>query len=146
MAMSETTHAIESEESQISDFFELLKPKVMSLVIFTGLAGMWAAPGFGEMHPFMAIVAMFCLALGAGAAGAINMWYDRDIDAIMNRTKERPIPTGHVHSSEALAFGLILSIASVAIMGLALNWVAAGILAFANFFYVVLMNVNCVFN
>jgi protoheme IX farnesyltransferase len=136
--MSETTQTLESEESQVSDFFELLKPKVMSLVIFTGLAGMWAAPGFGEMHPFMAIVAMFCLALGAGAAGAINMWYDRDIDAIMNRTKERPIPTGHVHSSEALAFGLILSLASVAIMGLALNWVAAGILAFANLFYVVI--------
>jgi protoheme IX farnesyltransferase len=139
--MSKTTDIIESEESRISDFFELLKPKVMSLVIFTGLAGMWAAPGFTEMHPFMAVVAMFCLALGAGAAGAINMWYDRDIDAIMNRTKERPIPTGHVHSSEALAFGLILSLASVAIMGLALNWVAAAILAFANVFYVVIYTI-----
>lgn len=129
------------EESKVSDFFELLKPKVMSLVIFTGLAGMWAAPGFSEIHPLLAFVAMFCLAIGAGAAGAINMWYDRDIDSIMKRTKERPLPTGHMQSSEALAFGLILSLASVVIMGIAINWVAAGVLAFANFFYVVIYTI-----
>lgn len=136
--MSEAITTYPQQESRISDFFELLKPKVMSLVVFTGLAGMWAAPGFSAMHPFLAVVAIACLALGAGAAGAINMWYDRDIDAIMNRTKERPLPTGAIEPSEALAFGLIASLASIVIMALATNWVAAGILAFANAFYVII--------
>lgn len=131
------TDTIESE-SPIGDYFSLLKPKVMSLVIFTGFAGMWIAPGLNTTHPFLAAVAMLCLAVGAGAAGAINMWFDRDIDAIMNRTKDRPIPTGRVNPDEALAFGVVLSIFSVIVMGLALNWVAAGILAFANLFYVVI--------
>lgn len=128
-------------DSRVSDYFSLLKPRVMSLVVFTGMAGMLAAPGFSGLHPFLAAVAVLCIAVNAGAAGAINMWYDRDIDAVMERTKERPIPRGRVNPDEALAFGIVLSLASVAMMGLALNWVAAGILAFANFFYVVIYTI-----
>jgi protoheme IX farnesyltransferase len=124
-------------ESRVSDFFALLKPRVMSLVVFTGFAGFWVAPNAFDVHPFLAVIAMLALAVNAGAAGAINMWYDRDIDVIMKRTRGRPIPMGRVVADEALAFGVILSIFSVMIMGMALNWVAAGVLAFANFFYVV---------
>ncbi|MCB1532790.1 MAG: heme o synthase [Alphaproteobacteria bacterium] len=122
-------------ETQVSDYIALLKPRVMSLVVFTGFAGMWAAPGFSNLHPFLAFISMLALAVGAGAAGAINMWYDRDIDAMMNRTKDRPIPAGRVIPEEGLAFAIVLSIFSVLLMGIALNWVAAGILAFANIFY-----------
>jgi len=125
-------------ESRVSDFFSLLKPRVMSLVVFTGFAGMWIAPGFSSLNPVLAMIAMLALAVNAGAAGAINMWYDRDIDKIMNRTRGRAIPMGRVDESEALAFGIVLSLFSVMIMGMALNWVAAGVLAFANFFYVVI--------
>lgn len=125
-------------ESRVGDYFSLLKPRVMSLVVFTGFAGMWVAPASHEMNPALMVIAMLALAINAGAAGAINMWYDRDIDKIMNRTRGRPIPMGRVESAEALAFGVVLSIFSVMVMGLALNWVAAGILAFANFFYVVI--------
>ena len=125
-------------ESRVSDYIALLKPRVMSLVVFTGFAGMWVAPGFSAMHPALAAIAMLALAVNAGAAGAINMWYDRDIDCVMKRTRGRPIPMGRVEPDEALAFGVVLSIFSVMVMGLALNWVAAGILAFANFFYVVI--------
>lgn len=125
-------------ESRVSDFFALLKPRVMSLVVFTGFAGMWVAPGAEHMNPALMVIAMLALAINAGAAGAINMWYDRDIDKVMNRTRGRPIPMGRVNADEAAAFGIILSVFSVMVMGLALNWVAAGILAFANFFYVVI--------
>ncbi|MBI1300740.1 MAG: protoheme IX farnesyltransferase [Alphaproteobacteria bacterium] len=125
-------------ESRVSDFFALLKPRVMSLVVFSGFAGLWVAPGVSEMHPFLIAIAMLCLAVNAGAAGAINMWYDRDIDKIMNRTRGRPIPMGRVDADEALAFGVVLSIFSVMLMGIAINWVAASVLAFANFFYVVI--------
>lgn len=125
-------------ESRVSDFFALLKPRVMSLVVFSGFAGLWVAPGLSEMHPFLIVIAMLCLAVNAGAAGAINMWYDRDIDKIMNRTRGRPIPMGRVDEDEALAFGVILSVFSVMLMGVAINWVAAAVLAFANFFYVVI--------
>lgn len=127
-----------SPEASIGDYFALLKPKVMSLVIFTGFVGMWIAPGIETIHPFLILVGMLCLSLNAGAAGAINMWYDRDIDAIMNRTKDRPLPAGRIAPDDALGFGLILSVLSVMVMGLALNWTAAGLLAFANFFYVVI--------
>lgn len=123
-------------EARVSDFIALLKPRVMSLVVFTGFAGMWIAPGLNQTHPFLATVAIFCLAIGAGAAGAINMWYDRDIDSVMNRTKQRPIPAGRINPDEGLAFAVILSLAAVMTMGLALNWMAAGLLAFASFFYV----------
>lgn len=128
---------LETESNaSVGDYFALLKPKVMSLVIFSGFAGLWVAPGFSQMHPFLAFVAMLCLAINAGAAGAINMWYDRDIDAVMHRTKNRPIPTGKIHPDEALSFGIILSVLSTMTMGVALNWTAAGLLAFANLFYV----------
>lgn len=125
-------------ESRVSDFFALLKPRVMSLVVFSGFAGMWLAPDFSSTHPFLIFMAVLALAINAGAAGAINMWYDRDIDRIMKRTRGRPIPMGRIDPDEALTFGLVLSIFSVMVMGLALNWLAAGVLAFANFFYVVI--------
>ncbi|NCO03942.1 MAG: protoheme IX farnesyltransferase [Alphaproteobacteria bacterium] len=130
------TQASEMNAS-VGDYFALLKPRVMSLVIFSGFAGLWVAPGFSDMNWFLSFVAMLCLAINAGAAGAINMWYDRDIDAIMNRTKTRPLPMGKMHPDEALSFGIVLSVLSVLTMGVALNWVAAGLLAFANLFYVV---------
>jgi len=110
----------------------------MSLVIFSGFAGLFVAPGFSQMHPFLSVIAMLCLAINAGAAGAINMWYDRDIDAQMNRTKNRPVPRGHIAAEDAFTYGVILSILSVMMMGIALNWVAAGIMAFANIFYTVI--------
>jgi protoheme IX farnesyltransferase len=116
------------------DYLALLKPRVMSLVVFTGLVGLYLAPG--ALHPFLAFVAVLCIAVGAGASGAINMWYDRDIDAVMARTKDRPIPAGRVAPGNALAFGVILSVASVTMMGVAINWVAGGLLALTIAFYV----------
>jgi protoheme IX farnesyltransferase len=120
--------------ADVGDYWELLKPRVMSLVVFTAFAGLWVAPG--DLHPFLAFVAVLCIAVGAGAAGAINMWYDRDIDAVMRRTGGRPIPAGRVAPDDALAFGVVLSVASVLLMGVAVNWTAAAILAAANLFYV----------
>ncbi len=128
----------ERKESRVRDYFELLKPRVMSLVVFSGFAGLWVAPGAMDMHPFLILIAMLALAVNAGAAGAINMWYDRDIDKVMKRTRGRPIPMGRIDADEAVTFGIVMSFFSVMIMGMALNWVAAGILAFANFFYVVI--------
>ena len=106
----------------------------MTLVVFSGVAGLYLAPG--SLHPVLAAVAVLCIAVSAGAAGAINMWYDRDIDAVMARTKRRPIPAGRVEPSEALAFGVVLSVFSVMLMGLAVNWTAAALLALATLFYV----------
>jgi protoheme IX farnesyltransferase len=120
--------------SEVRDWIALLKPRVMSLVVFTGLVGMLVAPA--AMHPVLGLAAMLCVAIGAGAAGAINMWYDRDIDALMRRTARRPIPAGRIEPGAALGFGLTLAVASVAVMGLAANWVAAGWLAFSILFYV----------
>ena len=125
-------------ESSVKDYFDLLKPKVMSLVVFSGFAGMWVAPDTISLHPVLMLTAMLCLAINAGAAGAINMWFDRDIDSVMARTKNRPLPMGRINPDEALSYGIVLSILSVLTMGIALNWIAAGILAFANFFYVVI--------
>jgi protoheme IX farnesyltransferase len=136
-----STAQVPLNDASVSDYFSLLKPKVMSLVIFSGFAGLLVAPNALEMHPLLIAVAMLCLAVNAGAAGAINMWYDRDIDAIMNRTKDRALPKSLMNPTEALSFGIILSLLSVMLMGLALNWVAAGILAFANFFYVVIYTI-----
>jgi protoheme IX farnesyltransferase len=116
------------------DYFALLKPRVMSLVIFTGLAGIVAAPG--EIHPMLAFTALLCIAVAAGASGALNMAYDSDIDAVMTRTATRPIPMGRIDRQEALAFGWTLSVAAVAMMGLFVNYLAAGLLAFTIFFYV----------
>jgi protoheme IX farnesyltransferase len=123
-----------SEVARVADYLALLKPRVMSLVVFTGFAGLIAAPG--GLHPFLAAVAVMCIAIGAGAAGAINMWYERDIDALMERTRRRPIPAGRMAPDAALAYGVILSLFSVMLMGLAVNWVAAALLALANGFYV----------
>ena len=120
--------------ARVGDYLALLKPRVMSLVVFTGFAGLVAAPG--ALHPLLAAVAVLCIAVGAGAAGAINMWYDRDIDAMMQRTRRRPIPAGRVPPEEALAFGVTLSLFSVMLMGIAVNWTAAALLALANGFYV----------
>jgi protoheme IX farnesyltransferase len=116
------------------DYIEILKPRVMSLVVFTGLVGLAVAPG--HLHPVLAAVAVLCIAIGAGAAGAINMWYDRDIDAIMRRTAGRPLPAGRMMPGEALGFGVVLAAGSVLMMGLAVNWVAAALLALTIGFYV----------
>lgn len=118
------------------DYFALLKPRVMSLVIFTALCGMVIAPG--QMNLFLGAVALLSIAVGAGASGALNMWWDADIDAQMSRTANRPIPRGVVPKSEAAAFGLILSAFSVVLLGLAANYLAAGLLAFTIFFYAVI--------
>jgi protoheme IX farnesyltransferase len=123
-------------ESRVSDFFALLKPRVMSLVVFSGFAGMWVAPGFGTLPPVLICAAILSLAVGAGASGAVNMWYERDIDAVMKRTRGRPLPLGRIAPAEALSFAVVLSVLSVLTMGLALNWLAAALLAAANLFYV----------
>ena len=122
--------------SEVSDWFALLKPRVMTLVVFTAIIGLLVAPM--PIHPVLGVAAILCIAVAAGASGAINMWYDRDIDALMRRTARRPIPAGRIEPGAALGFGLTLAVASVAVMGLATNWVAAGWLAFSIFFYVVI--------
>jgi len=127
---------IEHEEPEASDYFELLKPKVMRLVVFTAAIGLLAAPN--SIHPVIAIASLLCVAIGAGAAGALNMWWDADIDLIMKRTSTRPIPSGRISSDQALALGIILSILSVMMLGLFANIFAAGLLAFTIFFYVVI--------
>jgi protoheme IX farnesyltransferase len=113
----------------------LLKPGVMKLVVFTGFAGVMVAPG--NLHPFLLVITLLSIAAGSGAGGAFNMWYDRDIDAIMARTTARPLPAGRVTPDNALALGWVLSLFSVMLLGLATNWLAAGMLAFAIFFYAV---------
>lgn len=123
-----------SKGAEVRDYIRLLKPRVMSLVVFSGFAGMFVAPG--HLHPVLAAVAVLCIAVGAGAAGAINMWYDRDIDAIMTRTRGRPIPRGKVAPEDALAFGAVLSVFSVLLMAVAVNYAAAALLAGAILFYV----------
>ena len=117
------------------DYFALLKPRVMSLVVFTALVGMMLAPG--HINPVVGFAALLAIAVGAGAAGCLNMWYDADIDAVMTRTALRPIPAGRVSRDEALAFGLTLSVGSVVFLGLMTNLFAAAFLAFTIFFYAV---------
>ena len=117
------------------DYLALMKPRVMSLVVFTALVGLVVAPG--HIHPVLAFFALVCIAVGAGAAGALNMWYDADIDAVMTRTAERPVPAGRVKPGEALAFGLVLAGFSIVFLGLMINLLAAGLLAFTIFFYAV---------
>jgi len=123
----------------VADFWQLLKPRVMSLVIFTGFVGMFLAPA--DMHPLLFVISLFAIAAGAGASGVINQWYDRDIDAIMERTRGRPVPSGAVDPAEALSFGLVISTLSVLLLGLAANWLAAGLLAFTIFFYGVIYTI-----
>ncbi|RLJ60634.1 protoheme IX farnesyltransferase [Litoreibacter meonggei] len=122
-------------EGQFGDYWALLKPRVMSLVVFTAAVGVFVAPV--SVHPFIAMVSILFIALGGGASGALNMWYDHDIDTIMKRTANRPVPSGKVAPGEALTLGLWLSFISVTMLGLASNWVAAGLLAFTIFFYAV---------
>ena len=119
----------------VGDYVALLKPRVMSLVVFTALVGMLIAPG--HPHPVLGFTALLCIAIGAGAAGALNMWYDADIDAIMTRTANRPIPAGHIAPREALGFGMTLAVSSVVVLGLLINLLAAALLAFTIFFYAV---------
>ncbi|GBQ84568.1 protoheme IX farnesyltransferase [Gluconacetobacter johannae DSM 13595] len=122
--------------TEARDWFALLKPRVISLVVFTGAAGLAMAPG--GMNPLVAAVSILCICMASGAAGAINMWYDRDIDAVMTRTATRPIPDGRIRADEALGFGIGLSVASVLLMWLATNALAAFVLAFSIFFYAVI--------
>ncbi len=126
-------------EAGVGDYVALLKPRVMSLVVFTGFVGLYLAPG--ALHPVLAPTAMLCIAVGAGAAGAINMWYDRDIDALMARTRGRPIPAGRIEPGAALGFGVSLALAAVLMMGLAVNLAAAGLLALTVAFYVLVYTV-----
>ena len=118
----------------VEDYIALLKPRVMSLVVFTALVGLLVAPG--HVHPVVGFTALLCIAIGAGASGALNMWYDADIDAIMKRTLRRPIPAGRILPGEALAFGSTLAVGSVLVLGVLVNWLAAALLAFTIFFYV----------
>jgi protoheme IX farnesyltransferase len=122
-------------EASVGDYLALMKPRVMSLVVFTALVGLAIAPA--HVHPVIGFTALLCIAVGAGAAGVLNMWYDADIDAVMTRTARRPIPRGRVAPGEALAFGMTLATGSVAVLGLLVSWLAAALLAFTIFFYVV---------
>jgi protoheme IX farnesyltransferase len=126
----------DSQEAQFGDYFALLKPRVMTLVVFTAFVGLLAAPV--AIHPFLGFCAVLFIAIGGGASGALNMWYDSDIDALMKRTAKRPIPAGKVDREDALAIGLTLSAFAVVFLGLATNWLAASLLAFTIFFYVVI--------
>jgi protoheme IX farnesyltransferase len=140
MSLVDADDALTSDDLRIStagpgDFFALLKPRVMSLVVFTAFTGLLTAPG--HLNPVVAFVSLLAIAVGAGAAGALNMWYDADIDALMTRTRTRPIPSAKIAPEEALGFGLTLAGFSVLTLGLSAGWVAASLLAFTIFFYVV---------
>src|SRR5690349_9230596 len=131
--------ALALSAAEVADFVALMKPRVMSLVVFTAFVGLLLAPG--HLHPVLGFAALVCIAVGAGAAGALNMWYDADIDAVMTRTARRPIPAGRVLPGEALGFGATLSAGAVVMLGLTANWFAAGLLAFTIFFYVAIYTV-----
>jgi heme o synthase len=133
--MSVTLARVEPSIAGVGDYIELMKPRVMSLVVFTAFVGLLVAPG--HLHPVIAATALLCIAVGAGAAGALNMWYDADIDARMTRTAARPIPAGRLAPGEALAFGLTLATGAVVVLGLLVNAVAAALLAVTIAFYVV---------
>ena len=121
------------------DYLALLKPRVMSLVVFTAACALLIAPG--RIHPFIGFVAILCVAVGAGASGALNQWYEADIDALMKRTAGRPLPAGRISTDEALAFGVALAVGSVVVMGLGVNWLAAAILAASILFYTIIYTV-----
>jgi protoheme IX farnesyltransferase len=125
--------------SEWRDYFALTKPRVMSLVVFTGLCGLLAAPG--HVHPVIGFAAVLCIALGAGGAGALNMWWEADLDAKMKRTAKRPLPQGRLRPNDARDFGVALSAASVGIMGLAVHWLAAAILAVSILYYAVVYTI-----
>ncbi|SMY06577.1 Protoheme IX farnesyltransferase [Flavimaricola marinus] len=134
-SMTDVAPDARTGEAQFGDYFALLKPRVMSLVVFTALVGLIVAPL--PVHPFIGFVAILCIAVGAGASGALNMWWDADIDKVMKRTAKRPIPAGKVEPGEALGVGLALSGFSIVLLWLATNALAAGLLAFTIFFYAV---------
>jgi protoheme IX farnesyltransferase len=129
------TESVALSEATAADYFALLKPRVMSLVVFTAFVGLAATPV--AVNPAQALIAILAIAVGAGASGALNMWYDADIDALMTRTASRPIPAGRVQPGEALTFGLVLAAFSVMTLGVLVDWLAAALLAFTIFFYVV---------
>ena len=135
MALVQDSFGDDVTSAMPGDYFALMKPRVMSLVVFTAFVGLWLAPV--SMGPVMATIAILAIAIGAGASGALNMWYDAETDAVMGRTSLRPIPAGLVGSEAALTFGLILAAFSVATLGLFVNWLAASLLAFTIFFYAV---------
>jgi protoheme IX farnesyltransferase len=130
-----TDTAAEVSPAAVSDYLALLKPRVMSLVVFTALTGMVLAPG--GIHPVLGFAALLAIAVGAGASGALNMWYDADIDRVMRRTRGRPVPMGRVTGGEALGFGILLSVGAVTLLGFASNYLAAALLAFTILFYAV---------
>src|SRR5690606_4344293 len=134
------THAYDhTPEAEFGDFVALLKPRVMSLVVFTAFVGLWIAPV--HVHPFLIFCSVLFIALGGGASGALNVWYDADIDAIMHRTQGRPVPSGRVAGGAAFGLGLGLSLIAIMMLGLAANWFAAGFLAFTIFFYAVIYTI-----
>jgi heme o synthase len=132
--MSATLSRVEPSIAGVGDYIELMKPRVMSLVVFTALVGLLLAPG--HIHPVIGFAALLCITVGAGAAGALNMWYDADIDVRMARTADRPIPRGRVTPGEAAGFGCTLAVFAVAALGLLVNWMAASLLAFTSSFHV----------
>ena len=125
-----------SANSSVMDYIMLMKPRVMTLVVFTSFSGLWLAPG--HIHPFIACIAMICITLGAGSSAAINMWYDRDIDAIMKRTQNRPLVTKTIEPEDALAFGVVMAFFSVFLMGLCVNLLSALLLLFTILYYVII--------
>jgi heme o synthase len=127
---------LEPSVASVGDYLALMKPRVMSLVVFTAFVGLMIAPG--HVHPVIAFTALLCIAIGAGAAGALNMWYDADIDSVMSRTSSRPIPRGRIAPGEAFAFGVTLAVFAVGVLGLLVSWSAAALLAFTVLFYVVI--------
>jgi protoheme IX farnesyltransferase len=137
---SRAAAAFAVSEATVGDYVALMKPRVMSLVVFTALVGLMVAPG--HLHPVLGFAALLAIAIGAGAAGALNMWFDADIDAVMSRTARRPIPAGRILPQEALGFGMTLAFGAVAVLGLVANWLAAGLLAFTIFFYVAIYTIG----
>ncbi|MHB8529276.1 MAG: heme o synthase [Caulobacteraceae bacterium] len=134
----------QAKTARWQDYVRLLKPRIMSLVVFTAVTGLICAPPprtGAALNPVLAAVAVLCIAVGAGASGALNMWYDADVDALMRRTRGRPIPAGRVQGADALTLGVTLSLFSVALMGLAVNWLAASLLAFTILFYAVVYTI-----
>jgi protoheme IX farnesyltransferase len=125
---------VEAPGGTVGDFVALMKPRVMSLVVFTALVGLVVAPG--DLHPALAVIALIAIAVGAGASGALNMWFDADIDARMTRTAGRPIPRGRVTPEEAFTFGMVLAVGSVLTLGVLVNWVAGALLALTIAFYI----------
>ena len=134
--MTETTMKTTSDQTDFGNYFSLLKPRVMSLVVFTAAVGLVVAPG--SMNLVLAFASVLFIALGAGASGSLNMWWDADIDRIMKRTQDRPVPSGKVSANNAMLVGLWMSVISIGMLGLASNWLAAALLAFTIFFYAVI--------